>query len=100
MAGVLAEVAPRTFGLTPLGRTLRADAPGSMRSMAIVQAAPGHWLPWGRLLENVRSGRAVAPDALGMDTYAYYAQHPEEAAAFNAAMTSLSALAASEPPSV
>src|SRR5205085_12496512 len=55
--GVFAEVAPRRFGLTPLGETLRSDAPGSVRNFAITETAFGHWAPWGRLLESVRTGR-------------------------------------------
>jgi SAM-dependent methyltransferase len=96
MNGVFAEVAPRTFALTPLGDTLRADVPGSMRPMAAMQTSPCHWLTWGRLFDSVRTGRPVAKDALGMEVYDYYRTHPDEAVFFNAAMTSLSQLAASE----
>src|SRR5581483_1257564 len=35
--GVFAEVAPCSFGLTPLGDTLRSDAPGSVRNFAITE---------------------------------------------------------------
>src|SRR5919106_817302 len=55
--GVFAEVTPRSFELTPLGQTLRSDAPDSVRSFAITETAPGHWLPWRRLDESVRTGR-------------------------------------------
>ena len=94
--GVFAEVAPCSFGLTPLGDTLRSDAPGSVRNFAITETAPGHWLPWGRLLEGVRSGRPQAHEALGMELFDWYGRNPEEAAFFNAAMGNLSALAADE----
>lgn len=94
--GVFTEVAPDSFALTPLGETLRSDAPGSVRSFAITETAPGHWLPWGRLDESVRSGRPMAREALGMELFDWYAQNPEEAGFFNAAMGNLSALAASE----
>src|SRR3954447_1404487 len=33
--GVFVEVAPGSFGLTPLGETLRSDVPGSVRNFAI-----------------------------------------------------------------
>ncbi len=94
--GVFTEVAPRTFGLTPLGETLRSDAPGSVRNFAITETAPGHWLPWGQLYDSVRTGRPMAREALGMEIFDWYAQHPEEAGFFNAAMGNLSALAAAE----
>ena len=43
--------------LTALGEKLQSHAPGSMRDSAIALTAPGHWLPWGRLSEAVRTGR-------------------------------------------
>ena len=94
--GIFVEVAPGSFGLTPLGETLRSDAPGSVRSFAIMHTVPAHWLPWGRLHESVVSCGPVAHEVLGMELFDWYAQHPEEAAFFNAAMGDLSALAASE----
>jgi hypothetical protein len=94
--GVFAEVAPGSFGLTPLGETLRSDAPGSVRNFAITETAPGHWLPWGQLYESVRTGRPMAREALGMELFDWYAQNPEEQGFFSAAMGNLSALAASE----
>src|SRR4051812_17039911 len=94
--GVFAEPAPGSFALTPLGETLRSDAPDSVRNFAITETAPGHWLPWGRLHESVRSGRPMAREALGMELFDWYAQKPEEAGFFSAAMGNLSALAADE----
>lgn len=94
--GVFEEVAPRTFGLTALGETLRSDAPDSVRNFAITETAPGHWLPWGRLDESVRTGQAMTYQTLGMGLFDWYAQNPDEASYFNAAMGNLSALAAGE----
>ena len=94
--GVFTQVAPRSFGLTALGETLRSDAPGSVRNFAITETAPGHWLPWGRLDESVRTGKSSAHAALGMELFEWYAQNPDEAGFFNAAMGNLSALAAGE----
>jgi hypothetical protein len=94
--GVFAEAPPGSFALTPLGETLRSDSPASVRNYAITETAPGHWLPWGRLYESVRSGRPMAREALGMDLFDWYAQNPEEAGFFSAAMGNLSALAARE----
>jgi len=94
--GVFAEATPGSFRLTPLGETLRSDAPGSVRNFAITETAPGHWLPWGRLHESVRSGQPMAHEALGMELFDWYAQNPGEAGFFNAAMGNLSALAAGE----
>jgi SAM-dependent methyltransferase len=94
--GVFVEVAPRSFGLTALGETLRSDAPGSVRNFAITETAPGHWQPWGRLSECIRTGQPTARAALGMEFFEWYAQNPDEAGFFSAAMGNLSAMAAEE----
>jgi hypothetical protein len=94
--GVFAQPAPGSFELTPLGETLCSHSPGSVRNFAITQTAPGHWLPWGRLLDSVRSGDPMTDQALGMELFDWYAKNPDEAAYFSAAMGNLSALAASE----
>ena len=94
--GVFAEPTPGCFALTPLGETLRSDSPGSVRNFAITETAPGHWLPWGRLHDSVRTGQSMARQALGMELFDWYAQNAEEAAYFNAAMGNLSALVATE----
>jgi predicted O-methyltransferase YrrM len=84
------------YDLTPLGETLRAEVPGSMRDMAIVNASPGHWLPMGRLRDAVRSGRRQTVAALGSEVFDYYAANPAEARHFTAAMNNLSSLVAAE----
>jgi hypothetical protein len=94
--GVFTEVRPSTFGLTPLGETLRSDVPGSVRDLAVILTAPGHWLPWGRLSESVRTGQPMTREALGMELFDWYSQNPEEGEFFNAAMGNVSALAAGE----
>jgi SAM-dependent methyltransferase len=94
--GVFQEGPPGSFALTPLGETLRSDSPGSVRNFAITETEPGHWLPWGHLLDSVRSGGPMAQQALGMELFDWYAKNPEEAGHFSAAMGNLSALAASE----
>ncbi len=84
------------YAPTALGDTLRASAPGSMRGMAIAQKSPGHWLPWGRFADAVRTGTRQTPAALGDEIFGYYRAHPGEAAAFTGAMGNLSALVAGE----
>ena len=83
------------YGITPLGETL-GSGPGSMRGMAIAQTGPGHWLPWGRFVDAVRTGTRQTPAALGAEIFEHYAAHPEEAAAFSSAMDGLSAMVARE----
>ncbi|HKB97621.1 MAG TPA: methyltransferase, partial [Terriglobales bacterium] len=74
------------FSATPLLGTLRTNVPGSLHSMAIAGSAPGHWLPWGRFLDAMRTGQPQTVPALGATIWDYYAQQPEEAAAFTNAM--------------
>jgi SAM-dependent methyltransferase len=94
--GVLAEPEPGMYALAPLGETLRSDVPGSLRDFAIAETAYGHWQPWGRLLESVRTGEPQPRAALGIELWEWYGQHPEEAAYFSRAMGNLAALAAHE----
>lgn len=84
------------FTGTSLLSTLRKDDPNSMRGMALAQAAPGHWLSWGRFPDAVRSGERQIRAAHGeADTiFDYFAKHPDEASHFTEAMSNLSAAVA------
>lgn len=90
--GLFTEHDDGRFSLTPLGAELTDDqAAGSVRDYAIALTAPGHYLTYGRLCEAVISGQRQDGAALGTDTWAYYAGHPEEGSAFARAMGNLSA---------
>ena len=93
-AGLFVETEPGTFALTPVGECLRTDTPGSVRDFLIAETAPGHWLPWGRLYDAVKSGVSPASEALGIDVWDYYKQNPEEGLSFARGMGNLSALVA------
>lgn len=58
-AGLVEDLAPRTFGATPLGDTLRSDRPDSLRAIARLGGHPLHWQAWGRLLNSVRTGESA-----------------------------------------
>jgi hypothetical protein len=94
--GIVDEVNAGMFANTPLGETLRKEAPGSLHDLVIAQLAPGHWLPWGRLYEAVKSGNSQARETLGMNAWDYYAKMPEEGACFARGMSNLSAIVAKE----
>jgi hypothetical protein len=66
------------FALTPIGGHLRAGVPGSMRAAALLFGGITQ-RAWGDLLYSVKTGEPA---------FAYFAQHPEEAANFDAAMIS------------
>ncbi|MBO1075239.1 ArsR family transcriptional regulator [Roseomonas marmotae] len=84
------------FTATPLLDTLRRDHPQSLRGFAMSQAAPGHWLPWARFGEALRSGIPQTVPALGAEIFEYYRHNPQEADAFTEAMDGFSAATASE----
>jgi SAM-dependent methyltransferase len=89
--GLITEDEPDRFALTPVGACLATDArPASLRDFAMALAAPGHWLPCGRLFDTVMTGRSATVAALGMEIWDYYQEHPEEDAAFARAMGNVS----------
>ena len=94
--GLVARDAEDRWAPTPLGQTLRANVPGSMRDMAIMQTSTAHWQTWGRFREAVRSGVRQTKAALGTELFDYYDANPREAAAFSGAMSGMSALVARE----
>jgi SAM-dependent methyltransferase len=83
--GVFTEQEDRGFALTPLGECLRTSVPGSMRSAALLFAGITQEA-WRDLLYSVRTGEPAFHHVFGMDSFSYMAQHPEEAANFDAAM--------------
>ncbi len=89
-AGVFAEVAPKTFGQTPLSERLRTDAPGSMRNGAIFMGEGWHFNVWANMLHSVRTGAPAWGHTHGSEVFEYFARNPEQAEIFNGAMTDMS----------
>ncbi|MGA9310659.1 MAG: methyltransferase [Pseudonocardiaceae bacterium] len=89
--GVVAELENRQFALTPLGELLRSDVPGSLRGWATMVGMPFHRYPWTGLYETVQTGESAFDRVHGTKVFDYLAEHPEDAAVFDAAMTSISA---------
>jgi len=83
--GLVTSDGPK-FNATPLLGTLRTNVPGSLHSLAIAWAAPGHWLPWGRFLDSVRTGESQTVPAVGANIWDYYAKKTEEGETFTHAM--------------
>jgi hypothetical protein len=88
--GVVAELADRRFALTPLGEVLRRGVPGSLRDWATMIGMPFYGYPWIDLYQTVRTGESAFGRVHGMEIFDYLAKHPEDAAVFDAAMTSIS----------
>src|SRR5258708_773612 len=94
--GVFRLLEDGRFSLTPLGETVLANVPGSVRDFAIAETDAAHWQPWGRFLDSIKSGRPIIKGALGMELWEWYGQHPEDARSFSAAMGDLSQMVAAE----
>ena len=84
-AGVFAEEADGKFALTPIGACLRSDGPGSARAAALLFGGVTQQA-WGDLFHSVTTGEPAFAHRFGMDSFAYMAHHPEEAANFDKAM--------------
>lgn len=84
--GVFAESDGGRFALTPLGETLKA---GGVRSFAIAELGEDHYEAWGNLLHSIRTGERAFDNVFGVPVWQYYAEHKENAAIFNQAMTDL-----------
>ncbi len=85
--GVFEQVESDRFALTPIGELLRADVPGSGRSLAIFRGEESYQA-WGDLLHTVKTGEQAFARAIGAPVFEYLVEHPERAQIFNNAMTS------------
>lgn len=90
-AGVFAEGADGRFELTPVGSFLRSG-PGSFRAAARLFGGPMVWQSWGDLLNTVRTGEPAFARVFNTDSFEYFAAHPKEAAVFDEAMGSFTAM--------
>ena len=84
--GVFTQDASDRFGLAPLGDPLRSDHPETMRQSMIMHGEL-HYQAAGALLHTVRTGETAFDHLYGKGLFAYLAEHPEDSAVFNAAMT-------------
>jgi SAM-dependent methyltransferase len=85
--GVFTEREDRQFSLTLLGDRLRTGAPAGMRSWALLLETVGGVRPFEHILDTVRTGNPGTAATLGTDIFTYFAGHPQQAAAFDAAMS-------------
>jgi hypothetical protein len=84
-AGVLRGEGTDTFGLTPVGDLLRADAPGGGREMALMQGDEVY-RSFAEIEYTVRTGRPAFEKVYGQPFYGYLEASPEAAAAFHGPM--------------
>lgn len=77
------------FRLTELGALLRADAPGSMRPLALMYGGP-FYRSFGELDHAVRTGRPGFDHLFGENHFDHFARDPELAALFDRSMAASS----------
>lgn len=90
--GIFEENPPKYFRSTPLGSTLEADSPGSVRALAVGQLGSEHYRAWGELLYSLQTGDPAFHKVFGMSVWEYYRQNPENAATFQEVMAALTAM--------
>src|SRR5689334_8205516 len=88
--GVVTEQESGRYALTPLGRTLVTDAPGSVRDLALMWMET-HYQPFAGLVDAVRTGRPAADAYYGMPFFQWLAGHPEQVTHFTRAMGNITA---------
>ena len=76
--GLLTMDADERFHSTALLDTLRRDAPGSLRGMALGLTNRSSWWPWGEFVTAVRTGQIQTREVLGMPIFEYLQQNPEQ----------------------
>jgi predicted O-methyltransferase YrrM len=86
-AGVLREEEGERFALTPLGEPLRSDHPASLAAWAVLIGRPYQWQSWGHLLHGVRTGETPFQALHGTNVWEWRAEHLDESAIFDRAMT-------------
>lgn len=84
--GVVAQDGSDHYSLTPLGEEMRQDRLGPS---ARFFNSDHHWQSWLHLDHSIRTGERAFDFVYGMRNWDYYATHPEEAAIFDAAMSSI-----------
>src|SRR5262249_61393898 len=73
------------LAMTPIGTCLRGGVPGSMRAVVLLFGGIAQQA-WRDLMHSLRTGQPAFSHVFGMDSFAFMAQHPDEAANFDAAM--------------
>lgn len=91
--GVLREHDSHTFSITEAGELLRSDHPQSMRDAVLLREGPEHTAIWKHLPAILRDGKENGfVREYGTTAFEYAAREPSYREAFDAAMSSQSAM--------
>lgn len=95
LLGVVERTPDGRWRNTELGRTLRADAAGSIRDYVVYALHDGNWRAWQHLIDTLRTGAPAFADANGgLEFWQYMDTHADVGAAFHRAMAAATALSA------
>lgn len=89
--GLLAEVAPGRFTLTPSGSLLRSDRADSLFAQARMFTNPLVTAAWSRLDQSVRTGETTFEELFGTDFFSHLAADQEVSTLFNTGMANVTA---------
>ncbi|MCA1558446.1 MAG: acetylserotonin O-methyltransferase, partial [Acidobacteria bacterium] len=90
--GVFTETEPKLFSLAPLGETLRTDAEGSLRPLAICMGGQCNWQAWGDILHSIKTGESAFEHVFGTGFFQHLDRHPDNARMFLEAMNCCASL--------
>jgi hypothetical protein len=74
------------FRHSPASRMLRTDHPQSMRNYVRMFGLSPFWATFGEMEQSVRTGLPAGEKVISGGLWAYFAEHPEASAIFNATM--------------
>ena len=89
--GIFGEDEPGQYSQSPLSDVLRTDHPESIRQWAMMLGAGFIWKPIGELAVTIGNGQPAFEQVYGAQFFRYLAEHPDDSAVFNAAMSSVPA---------
>lgn len=89
--GVFRETEEKVFANTRVSETLRSDASGSLRDMAIWMGEPEHWRVYGEMMHSVKTGEIAWTKVHGTEPFPYlFEVNRDLGEIFDRAMTSFS----------
>ena len=89
--GIFVEDGESRYRQTPLSEMLQADHPDSMRRWAMMLGSGFVWRPAGELDLTIRTGQPAFEHVYGAPFFKHLADRQDDAAVFNAAMSSMPA---------
>jgi O-methyltransferase domain len=92
--GVFKEEPERKFALTPVGMLLKSNAPGSLRSMAMMFGEEFSTRAYEHIAECIRTGGDGVTEAYGKHIWEVLAERPRQCETFQQAMTNSTSVAA------